>query len=68
MKQGTNGAQIIQYIDQNPDNLPQDDPSRMVDFNNNFIVNFDHPVVFGQLVIIKSKLNSNEFSGLYFYI
>jgi hypothetical protein len=49
MNEGTNGAQIIQYIDQNPENLPQDDPSRMVDFSNNVTVNFDHPVVFGRL-------------------
>jgi hypothetical protein len=40
---------MIQYIDQNPNNLPQDDPSRMVDFSNNVTVNFDHPVVFGRL-------------------
>jgi hypothetical protein len=49
MTPGTNGAQMIQYIDQNPDNLPQDDPSRMVDFSNNVTVNFDNPVVFGRL-------------------
>lgn len=46
---GTNDAQMIQYIDQNPDNLPQDAPSRMVDFSNNITVNFDNPVVFGRL-------------------
>jgi hypothetical protein len=34
MKLVTNGAQIIQYIHQNPDNLPQGDPSGMVDFSN----------------------------------
>jgi hypothetical protein len=49
MVQNTNGAQIVQYIDQNPDNLPMDDSSRFVDFSNNVVVNFDHPVVFGRL-------------------
>lgn len=44
-----NNTQILQYIDQNPDNLPADDPSRFVDFSNNVTVNFDHPVVFGRL-------------------
>lgn len=46
---GTNDAQMIQYIDQNPENLSQDDPSRMIDFSNNMTVNFDNPVVFGRL-------------------
>lgn len=49
MKPGTNDAQMIQYIDQNPDNLPADDPSRMVDFSNNVTVNFNNPHVYGQL-------------------
>lgn len=49
MVPGANDAQVLQYIDQNPDNLQQDDPSRMVDFSNNITVNFDNPVMFGQL-------------------
>jgi hypothetical protein len=44
-----NDPQMLQYIDQNPDNLSQDDPSRMVDFSNNVTVNFTNPHVYGQL-------------------
>lgn len=44
-----NDAQMLQYIDQNPDNLSQDDPSRIVDFSNNVTVNFTNPHVYGQL-------------------
>lgn len=47
--QNSNSSQVLQYIDQNPDNLPIDDPSRFVDFSNNVTVNFDNPVVFGRL-------------------
>jgi hypothetical protein len=47
--QNSNDAQVLQYIDQNPDNLPDDDPSRFVDFSNNVTINFDNPVVFGRL-------------------
>ena len=47
--QNDNDAQVIQYIDQNPDHLPENDSSRYVDFSNNVTVNFDHPVMFGRL-------------------
>lgn len=47
--QNSNSSQVLQYIDQNPDNLPIDDPSRFVDFSNNVTVNFENPVVFGRL-------------------
>lgn len=43
-----NNPQMLQYIDQNPDNLSQDDPSRIVDFSNNVTVNFTNPRVYGQ--------------------
>jgi hypothetical protein len=49
IEQNNNNAQLLQYIDQNPDNLPSDDPSRFVDFSDNVTVNFDKPVVFGRL-------------------
>lgn len=48
MTPGTNDAQMLQYIDQNPDNLSQDDPSRIVDFSSNVTVVFNNPVVFGR--------------------
>ncbi len=47
--QNSNSSQVLQYIDQNPDNLAIDDPSRFVDFSNNVTVKFDNPVVFGRL-------------------
>ena len=49
MVQNSNSAQLLQYIDQNPDHLPMDDPSRFVDFSNNITVSFNNPVVFGRL-------------------
>jgi hypothetical protein len=71
MTSGTNDVQMIQYIDQNPDNLPQDDPSRMVDFSNNVTVNFDNPVVFGRLrdgILEDKNINFKYFYFMPYYI
>lgn len=70
MTPGTNDAQMLQYIDQNPEHVSQDDPSRMVDFSNNVTVSFDHPVVFGRKrdeILSDKTIDFNYFYFLPYY-
>ncbi len=60
-----NDNQILQYIDQNPDHLPQNDPSRLVDFSNNVTVNFENPVMYGRLR--DGILEDKQIDFKYFY-
>lgn len=60
-----NDNQILQYIDQNPDHLPQNDPLRLVDFSNNVTVNFENPVMYGRLR--DGILEDKQIDFKYFY-
>ena len=71
MTQGTSDAQMLQYIDQNPDNLSQDDPSRIVDFSNNVTVTFENPVVFGRKrdgILSDQTIKFNYFYFMPYYL
>lgn len=48
MDRSNNNANMLQYIEQNADKLSREDPSRLIDFSDNNIVNFD-PVIYGRV-------------------
>jgi hypothetical protein len=65
MKQNSNEANMLQYIEQNSYKLGFDDPSRIVDFSNNSIVNFN-PVLYGR-VNTTNQFEDKTINFIYFY-
>ena len=63
--QNNNNAQMLQYIEQNPDNLPMDSPLRIVDFSANSTVTFN-PVLYGR-VNNDRQFEDSRIDFAYFY-
>lgn len=60
-----NDAQMLQYIEQNTDKLPPDDPSRIVNFSNNSTITFN-PVLYGR-VNNDGQFEDQQIDFQYFY-
>jgi hypothetical protein len=60
-----NNANMLQYVEQNSDKLPFDDPSRLVDFSNNNVVSFN-PVIYGR-VNNDGQFEDQQINFIYFY-
>lgn len=63
--QSDNNAQMLQYVEQNGEILPHDDPSRIVDFSNNMTVTFN-PVRYGR-VNLEGQFADQQIDFVYFY-
>jgi hypothetical protein len=48
MERNSNAANMLQYIEQNGEKLPGNDPTRLVDFSDNNVVSFN-PVIYGRV-------------------
>jgi len=67
----TNEAQNIQFIDGSPEHVPDNSPLRIIDFSGNVTVNFENPVMFGNLkdgILAGKNINFIYFYFLPFYL